>query len=193
MATINIAGRDWELKLHDFRYWNPNDAISNAVLKDEASRLPEVAELAKAGRLCLVTHLETELETWGLPNMDSADGRVFGAPIEIIEGPIRGERVIAGGVKSMDELQLDFLMAIEHPRFQELQRIAGAYQGPGQLNRNQLLDAFHLWCAEHAECDYFLSLDFKLQRMVSRSPRKPLCTLVRPSELLAATLGGPAA
>jgi hypothetical protein len=63
--------------------------------------------------------------------------------------------------------------------------MCGAEQG-NDVNRNQLLDAFHLWCAEHRDCDYFLSLDFKLAQMTANSRQKLRCRVVLPSELLAA-------
>jgi hypothetical protein len=52
-------------------------------------------------------------------------------------------------------------------------RITGAYQGTKKTNRNSLLDAFHLWCAEHNNCDFFLSPDFRLARMIMMSKAKP--------------------
>ncbi len=53
--------------------------------------------------------------------------------------------------------QYNFLRSLDHGRFLELRRICGAEQGQ-KVNRNQLLDAFHLWCAEFNRCEYFLSL-----------------------------------
>jgi hypothetical protein len=69
--------------------------------------------------------------------------------------------------------------------------MTGAYQGGGKWNRNQLLDAFHLWCAEYNKSDYFLTLDFKLIRILgqNRKTRLPV-RAVRPSELLAALESG---
>jgi predicted nucleic acid-binding protein len=49
---------------------------------------------------------------------------------------------------------------------------------------NQLLDAFHLWSAEAAGCDYFLTLDFKLIKMMNQAPSSTPVRIVRPSELL---------
>jgi hypothetical protein len=80
------------------------------------------------------------------------------------------------------------LRKLEHKRFRDLQRITGAYQGEGKPNRNQLLDAFHLWCAEHNGSDFFLSLDFKLAKIIERSISKPMVAVVRPSQLLTAVL-----
>ena len=54
------------------------------------------------------------------------------------------------------QAQFKFLRSLNDERFRELQAITGAYQGEGKINRNQLLDAFHLWCAEGNGCDLFL-------------------------------------
>jgi hypothetical protein len=73
--------------------------------------------------------------------------------------------------------QYEFLRELHHPRFLELRKMCGAEQG-ANVNRNQLLDAFHLWSAEHHDCEYLLSLDFKLARVISNSKKKPLCRVV---------------
>jgi predicted nucleic acid-binding protein len=62
--------------------------------------------------------------------------------------------------------------------------MTGAYQGSGKLNRNQLLDAFHIWCAEFNKCDYFLTLDFKLLNVVRKQKRHSLVEIIKPSELV---------
>lgn len=176
------------MAVHDFGYLNPNERISNTDLKAEAGLIQKVAEMAKSGRLMLMIHFETQLETWGLPHMDSEDGSLYGAPLVDADAPIHYGRTSAGGGKSAYDHQLEFLQSLRVPRFLELQRATGAYQGPGKLNRNQLLDAFHLWCAEHNSCNYFLTLDFKLQRVLERSPTELNVSVVRPSQLLQAVV-----
>ncbi|OGP41631.1 MAG: hypothetical protein A2090_06470 [Deltaproteobacteria bacterium GWD2_42_10] len=81
-------------------------------------------------------------------------------------------------------MQFNFLSSIKNKRFLELQKMTGAYQGAKKLNRNQLLDAFHIWCAEHNKCDYFLTLDFKLVNVIRRQKGATLSELVTPSELM---------
>lgn len=129
---------------------------------------------------------ETRLESWGLRNMDSQTGLFYGAEIETIDAPIQYSRVMVSAGMDADRLQYDFLARQEHPRFKELQKATGAYQGLKPLNRNQLLDAFHFWCAEHNSCDYFLTLDFTLVHMLSTAhQRRPSTTIaVTASELL---------
>jgi len=187
---INWGGRVHEITVHDFVDINPNDFIENPELKAEAELLPELAEAGKRGQLKYVIQMETLFESWGIPNMDSATGRFYGAPYETVDAPIKYGRVIAGGLDDPKDMQFEFLANIKSKRFVELQKITGAYQGEGNLNRNQLLDAFHLWCAEHNKCDYFLTLDFKLIRVLRQSHELQLeVQVVRPSELLAAVKG----
>ena len=154
-------------------------------MKDEAELLPTLAGLGKEGEIKYCIQIETLFESWGIPNMDSTTGNFYGAPVEHVEAPVKYGRVLIGGNQDAKKMQFDFLSGLNHKRFTELQKLTGAYQGPGKLNRNQLLDAFHMWCAEHNECKYFLTLDFKLIRMVANSRTCiPKVELVRPSELL---------
>ena len=77
------------------------------------------------------------------------------------------------------------MCSIKHPRFTELAKMTGAYQGASKpLNLNQALDAYHIWCAESAEIDYFLTMDYKLQKVVGRSKFEPSVKVVTPDQLL---------
>lgn len=183
--TLDWGGRIHEVVVHDLADRNPNGGISNPELKSEAELLPKLAELGKARNIEYIIQSETLFETWGLPNMDSSAGKFYGSPYKTVCAPFTYGRVIVGDVDPT-EMQLDFLRSIKDNRFLELQRMTGAYQGEGKVNRNQLLDAFHLWCAEHNRCDYFLTLDFKLIKVLQKNrKRKCLVKVVRPSELLA--------
>lgn len=62
----------------------------------------------------------------------------------------------------------NFLHRLKNPRFLELARYAGGLQGTC-YNYNQLADAYFLWCAEVNCADYFLTLDFRLRRSVSKA------------------------
>jgi hypothetical protein len=169
------GGREQIVTVHDSVVLNPNDKIENASLKAEAALLEQVATLGKKGLVSFLINIETQMEVWGLPNLDSESGQFYGVPLERVEAPVRYGRIM-----------FDFLRLLRDDRFDNLQRITGAYQGSARVNRNQLLDAFNLWCAEHHRCQYFLSLDFKLARVIGRSKSKPVVPVVRPSELLSA-------
>lgn len=180
-VVIDLGEIKTEMTVHDFRYVNPNSRIkNNDVLKAEASLLEQIASLVKAGRVNAVTNFETHIETWNLPKMDSASGKFYGARVKPIPAPFKYSRIIGG-----EYPQGEFLERLNHPRFLELQKLTGAYQGEKPRNQNQLMDAFQLWCAEHGNCEYFLTLDFKLIKMVEANKSIPVHTrLVRPSDLL---------
>lgn len=189
--SLNWGGQVHEIVFHDLVALNPNENIKNPDLKAEAELLPRLADLAKYNQVEYLIQTETLFESWGLPNMDSSTGKFYGAPYKAVDAPITYGRVMIGGLEDPGEMQFEFLKGIRAERFLELQRITGAYQGEGKLNRNQLLDAFHLWCAEHNKCDYFLTLDFKLIRVLGQNQKKQLpVRAVRPSELLVALGSG---
>lgn len=184
--TINWGGKVQEVTVHDFVTLNPNEAIDNPELKMEADLLPALAQLGKQGYVRYVVNVETLFESWGIPSMDSSTGKFFGAPFEMVDSPIEHERILLGcGVDDPKDDQFEFMRSIRNDRFHELQKMVGAYQGKNKPNRNQLLDAFHLWCAEHNKCDFFLTLDFKLIRVLRNNRKRVLgVEVVKPSELL---------
>lgn len=191
MQKINWGDIEQEIVVHDFVDINPNDNIKNSDLKSEAEILSSLANLGKQGLVRYLIQMEAELESWGIPNMDSKFGRFYGAPLEHIEAPVIYSRVIAGGLGDPKAMQHEFLSGLKHDRFKEIQKITGAYQGEREANRNQLLDAFHIWCAEYGGCDYFLTMDFKLIRVISNNRNSNLSVkLLRPSELLSAIENG---
>lgn len=182
--TVKWGGREHEVTVHDIVHVNPNETIDNPELLSEASLLPQIADLASAGTLEFAIQMETELESMGLPNMDSETGQFYGAPVKRVASPIEYGRVVVDAFEDTMEMQYRFLTSISNPRFLELQRMTGAYQGENPVHRNQLLDAWHLWCAEYNNCDYFLCLDFGLARIVGQSKKPATVHIVRPSELL---------
>lgn len=182
--TINWGGRVHEVTVHDFVRVNPNDLIDNPELKAEAELLPTLAEAGKHGEVKYVIQMETLCESWGIPKMDSETGKFYGASLEDAEAPIKYSRVLLGSNHDVRKMQFSFLSSIKNRRFMELQKMTGAYQGLGKLNRNQLLDAFHIWCAEHNRCDYFLTLDFRLINVLRKQNRHLLVEVVKPSELV---------
>ena len=181
---INWGGQYHQLTVHDFVHVNPNDSIDNPKLKAEAELLPSLAEAGKTGVVKYVIQVETLFESWGIPKMDSGTGKFYDAPCEYVEAPIKYSRILVGAGSDARDMQLRFLSSFKSKRFLELQKMTGAYQGPGRLNRNQLLDAFHLWCAEHNSCDYFLTLDFKLIKVLRKQKGRLLSEVVKPSELM---------
>jgi len=179
---VNWGGHELTLTHHREVVINPNDRIKdNDELRREISLLRKVAGRK---RLRFAMQIETVLESWGLPNMDSEEGIFFGREIETVAAPVEYSRTLIEAHGDASERQYEFLCSIDHPRFNEIQRATGAFQGKNKRNKNQLLDAWHLWSAEHNECSYFLTLDGKLARSLEQSRTELELRVVGPSQLL---------
>lgn len=129
--------------------------------------LPFVARLATRGRIRLITSLDVNLEAMRLPPSHNPQGPFYGAPIAHVATPGIG-RVIASPEQGFKEHQMAFLRRFQDVRFRELVLATGAYQGGERYIDNQLVDAFHTWCAERAGADYLLTGDYKLIRLLER-------------------------
>jgi hypothetical protein len=152
----------------------------------EARRLPVIAWLSLQGRVNLLTHTETLWEFYGLPRTDDAFGRFFGADVALVESPFHYGRVLVGGIApSPRKLQADFFSSISHERFEQLKRATGAYQGNSPSPVKELADTFHIWCAETAGADVFLTLDEDLVGLIRRHRRHPpRIRVLLPSEVV---------
>jgi len=181
-ATAKWGGHEVRINVTQFVERYPNSKV-DVKLAAEIRKLPFIAHLARVGRIRLTTHFETLWEFFGLPKTDDPRGRFYGAPIERAPDPFIYGRVVAGGTAKSVDHQFEFLRFVRHPRYDQLKTAVGASVASGRY-RNQLLDAFHLLCAEAAQADYFLTLDFKLMRHVAGHRRwPPSVQLVRPSSL----------
>lgn len=180
----NWYGRVVGVQVSRIGYVDRNTKIKHSELRLEVRLLSQIADLAKTGKLSIFLHRESIIEGMGLPAMQNESGRFFGSPIADAETPIRYGRTIFSSRISTSELTLNFLKSIEDKRFKELQKVTGAYQGGDNYNLNQLLDAFYIWCAEHNKCEFMLTLDFKLIKMVRRNLNNVQVKLVKPSELI---------
>jgi hypothetical protein len=151
----------------------------------EAKLLPQIAALAHEGAIELVIQNETLVELSGLPR--SSGKLFFGAPVKHVSAPFEYGRIVFSSSGDSEKLQYDFLARIRDSRFIALQKACGAYQGELPPPRNQLLDAFHVWCAEASHCTHFLTCDMSLVGYVHRQKRHvPAVRVILPSQLLAA-------
>ncbi|MDX1742178.1 MAG: hypothetical protein R3186_01085 [Ruegeria sp.] len=183
--TINWGDEEHEVKLHEPYTINELHKIKNEAQRRDAVLLGMLAYAGISGRLKFHIHREVDLETWGLPGMTSPSGRFFNCPIHKVANPMPPQsRMIIGGTKTFKEHKLDFLSDIRHQRFVELTKMTGAYQGSDRpLNLNQALDAYHIWCAECADMKYFLTMDYKLQKVLGRSKIKTRVAVRTPDQL----------
>lgn len=184
--TLDWMGNLVGVELYRLGYLNPNEGIRNTAHRQEAELLQSVAEAVKSGHLEAVTEQEVLVESWGIPGSDSVTGQFYGASVSMVTGHAYSVRSICGNrFETAKEAQRSFLVGIEDPRYIELRKATGAWQGDNEPSLNQMADAFHVWCAECTGCDYFLTLDYRLIRMVMGHKYRPkTMKLVKPSTLL---------
>jgi hypothetical protein len=124
-------------------------------LQAQIDCLPHVAALARNKVVKFYKTIETDFETWGRPNRvgRGTEFDVFwDVPIEEIP-PAMERTIILGGVKGeTKEGKNRFLDSIHESRFLELRAAIG---------KKHSGDIFHLWSAEKAGLDCFLTVDCK--------------------------------
>lgn len=184
--TVNWGHTTFETVVHEPYTINEINKIKNDGQRRDALLLSMLAYAGISNWLSFHIHSEVNLETWGLPGMASASGHFFGCPVDWVSDPVpRPSRTILGGDKKFKQHSLDFVSSINHPRYKELSKLTGAFQGNDKpLNLNQALDAYHIWCAEIAQIDYFLTMDYKLKKVVGLSKIKTSVTIATPEQLL---------
>lgn len=170
---------------------DPTSRKREEPLRTEIDSLSRVAELARRGEIELLFHSETIVELLGnlkFPGPGSSE--LAAAGVTKVKGPVEYSRFITPfppsplSGKTWRTMQIDFLKSLDHPRFLQLQRACGAYQGD-HVNESQLVDAFHVWCAEEAGATHFLTNDFDLIDLVKKHKRwPPRVRVLAPSELL---------
>lgn len=185
-ATVNWGGTNFDTEYHERYTVNDINKVTNEVQRRDSVCLGMLAYAGISQCLTFHNHREVDLETWGLPGMVSPSGRFFGCPIHKVPDPIAPQsRIIFGGGKRHKENILDSLSRVKHPRYVELTKMTGAFQGESRpLNLNQARDAYHIWCAENANMDYFLTMDYKLKKVVALSKIGTSVTIVTPDQLL---------
>lgn len=184
--TVVWGETTFEAEYHEPHTVNEIHQIKSEVQKRDALFLAMLAYAGHDKLLKFYIHREVDLETRALPGMASPSGRFFGCEIHKVPDPVAPQsRIVLGGGKKLKEHTLDFVCSIRHPRYVELTKMTGAYQGHSKpLNLNQALDAYHIWCAESAKMDYFLTMDYKLKKVVEKSKVKTSVSIVTPDQLL---------
>jgi hypothetical protein len=188
--TIDWGGKKLEITVHDFGVRKEVDLLREGEQKREAMLLRKVAEEAASGAIRLITQSEVVDELATLPWARGA--RLYDVPIEWVDAPVEYSRIIGRVVPSAPserrndwkESMVEFMLDLDFPRYKQLQLACGANQGQ-TINEDQLIDAFHVWCAEGAGATHFLTLDFALIKTVRQHRRyPPRVKLAKPSELL---------
>ncbi|MGB6119497.1 MAG: hypothetical protein WBF87_14875 [Mesorhizobium sp.] len=177
---------DLDIQVRERYTVNTIALLKSNTQKRDVIFLAMIAYAAIRGHIRLFIHREVEIESWSLPGVSSASGKFFGAPFECLpdpDGPYG--RIVLGGRKRAKEYRLEFLSGISHPRYLTLLKLTGGFQGHDKpLNLNQASDAFHLWCAESAAIDYFVTMDYKLVGLFEKNKNKSNVSIVTPNTLL---------
>ena len=184
--SLNVNGKEIQFKIHDIFDIPVHEKVRNQEpLYKGIKLLPRVINFAKQGKFAFCTNFETMFEFWGILLLEEKKSYFEGSEIKEVQAPIKYSRILAGFGQDSKTRQFEFLKSIKDKRFQELQKVTGAYQGENKYNRNQLLDAFHFWCAEYNKCDYFLTLDFKMINHLRKQKKfTSMVKIVSPVELL---------
>lgn len=175
-----------EVDVYEPHTVNRLDKIQNDTLRKDAVLIAMAAYAGVIGKLRFCYHRETEYETRGLRGTNSASGKFFGCPIHDVPDPTGPySRILSGGSKGFRECTLDFLSGISDKRYRRICRSVGAYQGKDRpLNLNQALDAFYIWCAECANIDYMMTMDYKLRKIVTQSKLDTPVRIITPYQIL---------
>jgi hypothetical protein len=153
-------------------------------LREEIDLISKIAECAKRGEVELLWGIDSMTEFLRILDIPFPGFSVLaGAGITKVQGPVKFNYIVPHD-RSWKTVQIDLLKSIEHPRYLQLRKACGANQGES-VNGNQLLDAFHIWCAEYANSTHFLTTDFKLSRVIGKyKASPPIVSVVLPSQLL---------
>lgn len=190
--SIKWGSQVYESVLHEFVEHNWSDDLPVEV-KAEADLLPAIADSAKRGDIILVKSAEVEIESWRLRGSAGRKTLMYGAPVSTVDPPMSYSREIMGWDRPSRECGEEFILSVTNPRFLEVASACGAFDGK-EPKVNTLWDAFHVWTAEVAGAEFFLTFDFRMLRRTRNRGAPKLCvSVVKPSELISAIGAGAAA
>lgn len=170
--TLPVANLEAKAPLGQIHAW----------LQGQLDCLPHIAHLAEVGNIKCYTTIEIAFEGWGRPGVDGK-----GTEIDLFRN-VRIEKIPPAVNRTMQwsrsegetkERKQAFLKSIREPRFLELVSVIGLTHAG---------DIFHLWSAEKAGLDCFLSADRKFINAVNNARKdrrkvKIKVDVLSPSEL----------
>lgn len=174
-----------------FTHLNPGASFSNGELEVEIELLPMLADAGKYGLVKYVIQNETLFASRNILKINSRRGHFCGIPCKFVSTPKSYRRVFFRLCSDGKELEFRSPPFIEDKRFLELLKMISAYQGTSNPTSSQILNAFQLWCAEQNRCDYFLTVDFNLIKVIQKGTCRPLVEAVKPSELIKIVFDNP--
>lgn len=170
--TVNWGGEKHEVKEPAARPARPT-----GWLKEEVELLPKVFRLARKNRLQLFSSIEAKGEQ--ASHYVNELSEIFGSPLAELDVRHAPYPIDAGFIafgRGRPEDPEAFLDQFQDERLAEIRNAVGQDKG---------LDPLHLYTAESAGIDYFLTLDNTLLNSIRNPKPFPLGTKpVTPSELL---------
>ena len=148
----------------------------------DARRIRFIETLAKARLIRAFWHFETKWEFSSRRPMNQSMPPLT-RYLSAVVAPVRYERLLSPAWLNPGDPQLEFLREIADERYAQWKRASNVLPGT-KAEKNQLLDAFYLWTAEHNRCDYFLTMDYKLIATIARSGLESRLRLIAPTEFL---------
>ena len=135
------------------RHSIPRARAGDPGLQQEIDLLPQIAAMARSKVLELLWHRESRVEFISMAKLGAPKSVLLDAGVTFVPSPIKYARTITPiSLLSADWKgeQVQFLAKLrDWPRYLEIQRACGAIPGTKRYG-SQLIDAFHLWCAESA-------------------------------------------
>jgi hypothetical protein len=158
---------------------NEQDAHTYA----DALLIEKVEDLARAKLITLCWHFETHWEfirnkTLGIPAPAILD------LIEKANCPIYYGRPLTSPFHDNTDEQLEFLRRLKLSEYEKWKKLVGGAEPNTKRERNQLMDAWHLWSADHNHCEYFLTMDYTLIRSVGSRKNDSKLRVVAPTQFL---------
>ena len=170
----------------------PPRPSNEAWLQSELDLVPEIGEAARREEIVCFDNQEVRFELNNLRYgglVRSRMSALHGVTINKVPPPLPERAVVIGGGASWEQqkkLWVSWLRACADPRYAELKSALGT------LAENTLVDLYHLYSAEKARLDIFLTLDKNslVEPLRCQNRTKPGVSVLYPSELLARLFGG---
>ena len=163
--------------------WGPREQILEVAQRDpfpprndeifRSEQLPYLAAICNAAKLGkLEFYTSDELRMEGIRQKGPDDGYMGidllrGVPIRSVRSPLV-RTIIFGGFMSIgvtEEEQMEFFQSIRDSRFLQITNAVG---------EKHIDDAYHLWTAEEAKLDAFLTMDRKFCNVTNQKRKIPV-------------------
>ncbi len=179
-----------EVEVEAVRPRSPRSSKNEAWLQSELDLVPEIGEAARREEIVCFDNQEVRFELHNLRYgglVRSRMSALHGVTIRKVPPPLPERAVVIGGGASWEQqkkLWVSWLRSCADPRYAELRSALGTL---GTLAENTLVDLYHLYSAEKAGLNIFLTLDKNslVEPLRSQNQTKPGVSVLYPSELLA--------